>query len=381
MAFRFILLIALAAQPLFVAPLMVGALAGQYGFSEQQLGVVAATNLTSFSLTFIWFYLRGHRYTFQNLIILAAGVGCLAHLLCMITPHYLLLVGLKFISGIAGGILYAVATVGISRQANSIRLFGWGMALQALVAVLLLVALPSLIQVFGIASLFFTLFITTLLCGLVTHHLPSAMQGANQRMAIASILDKKGAYQILAGIFLLYLGQGGYLAFIERIGADSGLAPDYIGYCLGASMLTGLLAGCLSAWQAERWGLRCPLLLVFLGQTLAIALLVESVLTDWGYLAAVMLYNFFWTYVVPFHLELLGRCDPSGRLVALAPALQGGGLALGAVVSGYLLQASSGYSLLLLFMAGAGLASLLVILSARGKPRKKYAGSEFYMKP
>jgi hypothetical protein len=81
-----------------------------------------------------------------------------------------------------------------------------------------------------------------------------------------------------------------------------------------------------------------------------------------GYLLAITLYNFCWTYVVPFHMSIIAQCQRSGKAVALAPAVQGFGLAAGAAIAGAILTSTDSYLALYQLATVLGVVSLWLML-------------------
>jgi predicted MFS family arabinose efflux permease len=75
-----------------------------------------------------------------------------------------------------------------------------------------------------------------------------------------------------------------------------------------------------------------------------------------GFMAAVFVFKFAWTFVLPFILAAAAKHDRSGRLIASLNLVIGAGLAAGPLMAGVLLD--MGASLATLF-AGAALISVL----------------------
>lgn len=371
MNIRHIIILAFSVQALFSTPIMVGALAEQFSFPEAMLGGVAAADLAGFSLACLWVYLKGYRIQWKYQVAVSALLVVLANIGCSAADDFISLLILRGVAGIGSGVLYSIATLAIGRSEAATSQFGWSMAAQALVAMLYLGALPHLLAIYGLAVLYWLLALMALICGLMAFGMQTIAAKTTRDAANlnSGIVFRLGSL-VLMGVFVLYLGQGGYTAFIERIGFESGIDAEFIGYCLAASTFAGIVAGLVAGYQSGKLGMRIPLLLVFVGQTIAVSLLFDSFITPMAYLAAVVLYNFFWTYVVPYHLSLIAQQDSGGRLIALAPAVQGAGLAVGSGLSGGLLEATAGYHSLLVFMMISGLVSLVIIFQVATASQK-----------
>jgi predicted MFS family arabinose efflux permease len=358
--FRFVLLSTFSIQILTILPLFVGGFAETHGFNEAQLGILAAADLAGASLACVTIFFCVDQITWRNVIFIATLFAAAANLLSGWAEHYSVLVLLRLIAGASAGAIYALAMVAIARSLQATRDYGWAVAGQALLAVLYYVTLPSLIESYGLPSLFIVMAANMLVCALllpVANTVGQYNTVSDEPAAANPANSPNKVLPALAGILLLYIAQGGIWAFVERIGNAAGHSPETIGYALAVAALLGIAAGATAALQGERLGFIIPLWLVFVGQTLAMLLLwqVDSYMS---YLLAITLYNFCWTYVVPFHMSIIAQCHGSGKAVALAPAVQGFGLAAGAAIAGAALEASSSYLALYQLAAVLGGVSL-----------------------
>jgi hypothetical protein len=79
------------------------------------------------------------------------------------------------------------------------------------------------------------------------------------------------------------------------------------------------------------------------------------------YAVAAFLFKFAWTFALPFILASLAAADRSGRLINAANMVIGGGLALGPLLAGHLIQAG-GFAPML--ATGFALGALSLVLLA-----------------
>jgi len=365
--FRFVLMSTLALQVLSVLPLFVGGFSESYGFNEGQLGILAAADLVGASLACIAIFIYVERVSWRKVILIATLVAFVSNVVCIWAEQYSLLVLMRLIAGVSAGVIYSLAMVAIGNGQNVTRDYGWAVAGQALVATLYYVTLPSLIETQGLHSLFIIMAVNMLVCALLLpkeNLIGQSSTDSDESWGYNNPGNSLTTVSIgLLGIFLLYVAQGGIWVFVERIGHAAGHSPEAIGYVLAVAALLGIVAGMTAAIQGARLGFRLPLWFIFIGQSVAILQLwwAESYM---GYLLAIALYNFCWTYVVPFHMSIIAQCDDSKKAVALAPAFQGGGLAAGAAIAGAVLEASTGYLELYKLATVLGVLSLWLMLTA-----------------
>ena len=82
---------------------------------------------------------------------------------------------------------------------------------------------------------------------------------------------------------------------------------------------------------------------------------------------ACLLFGFAWLFMLPFHIGLAFRADPSGRLAGLVPAAQLLGSAFGPLMASFIVEGENASAVPLL-SAGFAVTSGLLVL-AGGSPR------------
>jgi predicted MFS family arabinose efflux permease len=83
---------------------------------------------------------------------------------------------------------------------------------------------------------------------------------------------------------------------------------------------------------------------------------------------AVLAFKFSWSYVLPLMLGQLANQDPSGRAMSFSSLAVGGGLAIGPLLGGALIQHFGEYNYLLFASELALMASALLVMSAQRAP-------------
>jgi hypothetical protein len=76
------------------------------------------------------------------------------------------------------------------------------------------------------------------------------------------------------------------------------------------------------------------------------------------------LFGFVWLFMLPFHIGLAFRADPSGRLAGLVPAAQLLGSAFGPLTASFIVEGENAGSVPLL-SAGFAVAAALLLLATR----------------
>ena len=371
----YLVLSTVAIQVLMVLPLFVGAVAEGVGLNDVQVGYLASADLAGFSLACLSAPLWSHRLAWRPVISVALAIAVAANLFCLWAEAFAVLWGWRGLAGVAAGVVYALSVTAIGRSPNPDRAFGIAFAAQTLGGAVALVAVPSLISVLGHSSLYAGMALL-FVCGFLVFPWARGVPPAGDRPADGGAGRWWWPGMGLAGTFALYLGEGAVWAYVERIADGAGLAGAFIGETLAVGTFVGFLGGLAAAATADRYGRRLPLLAVFVGQGVALLLLVGD-LDGTRFFLSMCLYNFFWVYAVSYHLAIIASADASGRLVALAPALQGMGLAAGPSLAAVSL-AGEGYGAVIWIGFGGGAVSLLLMSVVTGRitsVRSGYVGA------
>ncbi|WP_237501889.1 MFS transporter, partial [Pseudomonas carnis] len=248
--------------------------------------------------------------------------------------------------------------------ANPSRVYGLWVMGQLIVGALGLVVLPGLFERFGLNACYL------ILAGLMAVLLPLARAFPAGSPALpanrAPVLpgSRWKAALGVGAVLAFYISLGGVWTFIGALGASAGISAQHGGEILAIATVMGI-AGAASA---SLIGARLPrgvlLLLGYLLMAAAVLLLLGQPALLRFALAA-LLFKFTWTFILPLILACLADLDHSGKLMNASNLVIGGGLAIGPALAGRLIEASGGFSLLLLGAAAITLLSLVMIIASR----------------
>ena len=366
--FSAVFLTAIVAAILMVAPVVVGALVNDLGFTPGQAGLTISLELGAMSLAALPALWWLPRWRWQRLLYPALLVMVVGNIACAFAHGFALLGSLRVLTGLAGGSVMVVCLAAVGMTRHTERNFGWWTIGQLLLGAVGLALLPRVLPVVGPRGLFIGLAVL-LAAGLLFVAPMPAGANAMPEAAGAAAGVRRSVLRLppllgLAGILCLYVALGGVWTFVERIGAASGLAATSIGDDLTIASLCGI-AGCGAAIVVGgRFGRMRPLLLGFaliLGGTFGLFGTVSAL----RFLLATGAFKFAWTFALPYILAGMASHELSGRLMALANFMIGGGLALGPALVAALLGAPPHYGVaaaLGLVAGGASLALLLLSL-------------------
>ncbi|WP_338474916.1 MFS transporter [Pseudomonas khavaziana] len=359
-----VLFAAITPTILMTAPAVAAQLASQWQLNPARIGDLFSVELGAMSLATLpaWFWLK--RVDWPSAALVAALVFIVANLLSMLADTYAALLLLRFASALAGGSLMIICLASAAASANPARVYGLWVMGQLIVGALGLLVLPGLFGQFGLNACYL------ILAGLMTLLLPLAKAfPAGSPVAEASSGcslpgSRCKAMLGIGAVLGFYISLGGVWTFIGALGANAGISAPHSGQVLAIATLMGI-AGAASASLISARLPRGMLLLVGYALMAAAVLLLLGQPTLLRFALAALLFKFTWTFILPLVLACLADLDHSGKLMNASNLVIGGGLAIGPAIAGRLIEASGGFTLLLLGAAVITLLSLVMILTSR----------------
>lgn len=359
-----VLFAAITPTILMTAPAVAAQLASQWQLSPARIGDLFSVELGAMSLATLpaWWWLK--RVDWRTAARVAALLFIAANLLSMLADTYAVLLVLRGASALAGGSLMILCLASAATTANPSRVYGLWVMGQLVVGALGLVALPGLFERFGLNACYL------ILAGLMTLLLPLARAfpaGSPALPANREPVSPGSRWKAALGVgavLAFYISLGGVWTFIGALGASAGISAQHSGEILAIATVMGI-AGAASA---SLIGARLPRgVLLLLGYTLmaAAVLLLVGQPALLRFALAALLFKFTWTFILPLILACLADLDHSGKLMNASNLVIGGGLAIGPALAGRLIEASGGFSLLLLGAAAITLLSLVMIVASR----------------
>lgn len=349
------LFVTAGASMFMVEPLLVSALMTVRGFTGIGVGTIIAAELAGSTLAAIVAMAWIKRWSWRPVAFGASLVAVTGNLACLQMPGLEGMAALRFATAFLGtGPLYVLGLTLISRSSQPARYFALGIVAQVVYAGTAMLALPQLAPDFGLTGPLVTiagicapgLLLAHRLPGLtVTMHPESGEVGETgedgESGAVESTFsdDRDAAAPVWPALSALglhafwYLGLGALWAFVEVLGADSGLSAQGTGSALAASTLAGVIGALAASALGERWGTASLFIIAGLAQSVS-TLLFAAPLSYPLYLGAALAFQFAWNFGLPYLLAFIAHADKSNTLAVLIPAAQGAGVALGPLLGG-----------------------------------------------
>lgn len=338
-----------------VQPLLLGALARDYGLSDRQLGHVSAVYIgaiTTCTLTAPFWIRRVNWRLFASAAIVAC-VLAFAWGATLRTPSMFLLLFLAL--GLFKGGFGAPAFACLGDSSNPDRSYALSSVLQGLLAAAAAAPVASfIIPKYGVAGLFVFLGATyaTGIAGCLA--LPRAGRVPSLRRnddgSAAPLLSTSALPPAAAALASATFTAGvlSFWYFVERIGVARGVPAAFIGVTISVTALAGILTSGVNIWL----GGRLPSL-AFVAAGTVLLLASYAVLAapgDTAFLLCNLLFALGWGFASPAYWAIVRTVDATGRLFVAAPAASGAaGVGVG-LIAGPVIE-HGGYQGLLIFSA------------------------------
>jgi predicted MFS family arabinose efflux permease len=344
-----------------ILPVLVGAAADDMGLTERQVGFLASAGMAGAALSsaLAVFWIR--RVDWRRAGYLSVGVLLAAHASALFVDDFSLFMLCQLLAGVGGGAAYSLALTSLSDNRHPDRCFGFSVAAQVSFQVVGLLALPLVIERFGLNGVLGVLVSLECIALVVLRWLPRAGTETSH-VPIGRALFKPRVLAALAGCFFFFFNVGAVWTYVERMGVAAAFDPGFIGIALAAGVAFGIPGALLASWCSDRFGRVTPLALGAVGTVVAVALLADG-MSKGNYVLALALYNFVWNFSLAFQYAAVNAADASGRSVAAAPAFHAAGGAVGPGVAA-LFMTSGSFSAVLVLAAGAVILSFLMFVFA-----------------
>lgn len=280
------------------------------------------------------------------------------------------LTAVRAAAGLAEGVLIWVATGVVVRTASPARVGGIFFVLQTLAQALLGAVLANaVIPRWGWAGSFMALGLLALLACALAFAQPARLAPLPPPSATGFRWSAR-TLQPLAVVFLQLAALGSFWAYLEPLGKAAGFDARGAQTLVAASLAMQVIGGIVATLAVRR----LPVVPALLGCSVALAGVTGFIHqlpagSLQGFAVACALFGFVWLFMLPFHIGLALRADPSGRLAGLVPAAQLLGSACGPLTASFIVQGENASAVPLLSAGFAVAAALLALALARKAAR------------
>mgnify|MGYP000462589785 CR=1 FL=1 len=342
-------------------PLYLGAAADNLGLNNREMGYLASSFFSGYTLaTFtalLWIYRFNWRY-------LSAAMGVIASVgfvVAALVDTQGLLLSILFSLGVCSGVLFTLALTLLGSGAHPEKCYALGQLTQIGLGATVALCFPALItRQWGYAGVTCGFALLFLLAACCAKGMPATAPQKLPHCDASCASNRKPVLESFA-LFLFLLGHSGLWAFIERVGDSAGFTTEFVGLSMSVGLLSGAAAGVIPLLLGDRFGHARPLslaMLIYLAALWSVYLFEGQA----AYVIGIMLSQAALAIYFVYQWAQIAVNDGSGRVTPMIPAVMGLGIAIGPGVAGLL--AGSGYLPLFILLTVTTLASLLALLEA-----------------
>ena len=321
-------------------PLIVGGVIDDYGFSEQQAGLVASMEGLGLVLGLLVGAQWVRRVSWIRMLCIGLAAYALVNLLSAGVQGLAALAAVRLLSGFCGGSVFAIVNAALGDNRAPDRAFGLAQAVQGVMMFAAFAALPLMPEGRLVGTLFLMLAGAAVLMMLCLLRFPD--RGAQRADAASATVGCEGHRRLIwIGLFgglLYYASVFGFWDFLERIGLAAGLQPDTIGLALGASQIAAVAGGIAAAVASDRFGRILPLAVAATGQLIVLWLLLGQFALV-SYFIGACLYQGLYIIATSYMLGVIAKLDNGGKYVVIMNAMLGIGVAVGPSIAAALIRA------------------------------------------
>jgi predicted MFS family arabinose efflux permease len=343
-------------------PVWVGTLIGGFGFMPAQAGGLVTLFLAGVVVSSVLLSPIFHKMNGRWMAPLGFWISTLAFLGMSQTTGFPAFALLHLIAGLGTGLAISFVHGTMGRTSNPHRVFAMGSFGLGITAVLFLGVAPPLIAANGPKTLFFVFVGVMGLAAILTTLLfPSTAK--NEDVVADTRKFDKAVWLVIFAIMGMALNNAMILSFAERIGIDSGFAPEKVQMALISMGFVAILPSLLAAYFQKRLS---PLKVAVAGAILhgALGFVIMGVPGFAAYIIPLVFFPFVMVFTHTFVFGYLAAIEPTGRAVAATPAMIMTGSATAPLLGGILVQ-SVGYNALGFTALAIGLISMLLFIKAK----------------
>jgi len=276
------------------------------------------------------------------------------------------LTAVRMAAGLAEGVLIWGTTGVVVRTSNPARLSGIFFVIQTIAQAALGAALANLvIPHSGWKGGFMLLGGLTLLPCVLAFWQPPRLAPLASAVVSGFRWSPSTVLPLLV-VFMQMATLGSFWAYLEPLGKAAGLDAQ-AAQTLIAGVLAMQVVGGIVATVAVR---RLAVVPALVAGSVVLALITATVYqlpsgSTLNFAIACAVFGFVWLFLLPFHIGLAFRADPSGRLAVLVPAAQLLGSAFGPLMASLVVQGDDASAVPLISAAFAVLAGLVVLITRR----------------
>jgi predicted MFS family arabinose efflux permease len=333
-----VIVTAVGLQQVAIQPILVQTFVAKLGLTENNAGYVASAELFGMALATIASIVALERVRWRRLVLIVSVCLLCTDLISIAVTHFIPLLIVRFAAGVFEGVLTSVGYAMLAFARRPDRGIALALAVLLSFGAACVLLFPQALQTIGAEGIFATLGVISVVPAFLVRHVPN--HGGAPTTKIENEAVGGAAYFALGAIATFFVGVGAVTPYLFLIGTNIGLADQVVALGISASLIAGVL-GALFALIA------CDLLPPIVVTIAAIlvtglpVLLLHKGLSGLEFGIIACLFNGVGTMAAPLVIAPVAAFDRTGRLTAIAAAIQICAFAFGPFLSALLVKPGS----------------------------------------
>lgn len=330
---------------LLVAPVVASLLGAQFGLSAGQIGLVSSVELGCFSLATLPAYLWLRRANLRWVTLGCTAVVVLGNLASAAAGSYGALLALRAVTALAAGSITVIILSLSAKTSNPSRSYGVFVVCQLAMGAVILFLFPALYAGRPVSAVYLTLAVLAACCLPVAWCIRGDELRGGAERAVVVRKNVLGFVCALVAVLGFYVALGGVWTFMAQIAVGGGTELGRASTMIAVATVFGVCSSLLSTIVGEH-----PWAPVFV--LVGFALMALSMLLLFGgpgllrFVVAAVLFKIAWSWLLPFLLSSVSRVG-GPQVMNSTNLMIGGGLAIGPLLAGLLIDATGGFSVML----------------------------------
>ena len=328
---------------LLILPVILGSMVETLGYSNQLIGWIATSNALGIALGSLWLPLQKKRPEYLRVLALSLTVILLADTSSAFIAQPVILMPIRFVAGIFGGITYTIILSVLASLSKPQRGFSLYVLIYCGWSSIGFFSAPYLQQFGGLRILYGFLVLTTTLSLIF---LPVLRQFGSSRHPQApfrtrDMLRQRKIWLSLLSYFAIQAAFGGVWTYLERIGVMQGHSAQLIGQSLSVGELTGIPVSWLVYTLSSRFGIKWPVvggIVAAIGSVVCVYFAQDSALL---YFIGVFFLSATWSFLIPLYQMVQAALDTQGKIISFGAFINLSGRSAGPAMVALLISSFS----------------------------------------
>ena len=330
------LLFSVGLLPYYLLPIWAGLFEDSYGFGGTEIGLLLAADMTGGTIAAAAARFWITRTKWRTVMVLSLLSGFAVNVACAFVGAFDSLLILRSAAGLAAGTFMAVVYADFAHESNPDREFSIALALQVMMGALSIGFAPQILETWGSASLFVLVGLLCLLPFVLLNAWPERRVASRSEVQISGPVTTFRVWLGLATICLFFLSLTCVWVAMERLATANGMDAPLVAAVLSTGLLFSFLGAAAPAFTAtlaaRRWQINVSYVALVAG-----IVVIGNNPAIWLFAGGLAVYNFFFSFVIPFQTAWVAETDNTGVNAVLIPLAQGVGVSIGPAIGGWLL--------------------------------------------